>query len=269
MNLIVAVAVLCAFDGKLSTAQSGDSPFQSPSNGTRQVIVAAKHRLVALKVELQERLERYEELKDRYSRVRKESIEIGATPESFPEILKSLQTQKIQLLIDIAGLDVRFESLRQMAMEDAAKNNAVEGEEFFVRLADVQKQRLDDARGLKENGSMSLDEYRRVEIDYLNARLQLSNVQKPAKKVGPMNNAMMEVGLDRAEKKARLEKVESLLAQMTSASNVLEENVDLQRKVERFRGQVAQLETEIRVTETALVRATRELEALGKDETID
>ena len=141
-------------------------------------------------------------------RKRKSTLKVSA--ESYPEILKTIHSQRIQLSIDLAGLEARRDAL-VLAIGNATVKRDKEVLNPYKRLVQVREAELQRSQSLREKGSAGSKEIQNAEVELLEARLRLAEASKPSGSVTYLNSQLLDTSLERAEKTARLDKVASIL----------------------------------------------------------
>ncbi len=183
--------------------------------------------------------------------------ELHISEASFTEILKTLQTQRIQLLIDLDGLNAR-----KMAIEsnrDRAKRQANHQE--IIGLAKKVKAnaetKLERTLDLYQRKSSSIVQVSEAECEVLEAELRLAEtIREFNKDSAESTRDRSQVLIELAERKARLVTVEKLLKQLVPTRTVVEEvsrlngqikgtnsrQIDLANQIERLQKKLQQLD---------------------------
>lgn len=174
--------------------------------------------------------------------------------ESFEEVMRLLQAQRIQLSIDMAGFEARREAM--MKLQDGTQTGAAgpraEIAQKLRDLVQLQRLKLDDLKKLHDAGSVSTGELRDVERQLLEAEIRLAEFELPLNQaqLQEFQQELTAVSIERAEKTARLQRVEELLAQLVRSRTAVQ---SLQENDQRLAASYAdQLELE------QAVRAQRE-----------
>ena len=141
----------------------------------------------------------------------REQDSAGISGEAFPEIVRVLQTQRIELLIDLAGVESRKRVLEELNENEVQKRKAE------VQLQQEKHRALIDSletelRNLTRGSSGDSEKIQRIEAMLDSAKWELAASQKAGKTQSSFAaNELFQVALDFAETKARLAKVEELL----------------------------------------------------------
>ncbi len=242
--------------GSEVSAQSTSSPHPK--------VLEAQMRLDALRANKERLLSDLSELQQQADELFSERVEIireqdanGISLESFPEIVKSLQSNRIDLLIDIAGLDARREFLTQTKLDAQAEARAAILEPIKELLM-VEEQSFERVRQLFERGSVSEAQVAEAERSVLQAKIRLAEASSRMDS-GKLNDDLLVTSLERAEKQARLDKTMELLDSLEISRNAMQfrEEIEIkiessQRKISRLNGVRSDLEGEIRKSEENL-----------------
>ena len=139
--------------------------------------------------------------------LKKREATLSVSADSYPEILKTIQSQRVQLSIDLAGLDARYDAVA-IAIGEATKKQNEEVLKPYKRLVELREAKLNQ---LTKNAATTSKEKRdAAEVELLEARLRLAEASKPSGSLSHLNSQLLDTSLERAEKTARLEKANSL-----------------------------------------------------------
>lgn len=174
---------------------------------------------------------RYEELAEAREQSNAVQDALNVSSASFDEVLRLLQTQRVILTIDLAGVEARFEALRSMALE-SAEESATGGHEIIERLAslvELERDRVQQAERLHETGASSQGDLNLARQCLINAEIRLAEARsgQATESSGPSAPELTALMLDRAEKAARLAKVNELSAEMLKARGPVESAAQL------------------------------------------
>lgn len=135
---------------------------------------------------------------------------MSVSPESYPEVLKTLHSQRIQLSIDLAGIDARYEAIKQ-AIAQVTKRQVESQAGLLQRLVEIRELELDRLKKLANAAAVSTGVLRDAEIALLDAKTRLAQVASPSGGIlGHLNTQLLDTTLQRAETTARLDKAKSL-----------------------------------------------------------
>ncbi len=186
---------------------------------------------------------------------------LNVSSASFDEVLRLLQTQRVLLTIDLAGLEARLE-----AMTSAAKGPASEtgpgGNEIvgrLVSLVELERDRLQHAQELHEKGASSQGDLNLARQCLINAEIRLAEARSGLANNSASPNApeLTALMLDRAEKAARLAKVSELSAEMLKARGPVESAAQLNE-------QLRHTNTELNAAHDRISDSDAQLEAYRK-----
>ncbi len=166
------------------------------------------------------------ELDKMRSELIQQQYELGVSNVSYDEIIRLLQTQRVQLSVDLAGIEARREIL--IAQQESGQKSAGEQTnplaEMIKQLIGIQQERLSSIEALHAKGSAAT-------ADVLNAKQQLLETQiRLAEKIHAANDnrgasmdpELLNVSLARAETAARLNRVNQLLGEYVSARTTID-----------------------------------------------
>jgi hypothetical protein len=181
----------------------------------------------------------------------------GVSSESFPEIMKSLQSNRVDLMIDLAGIDARLTALLKFR-EEMAKKQTESVIEPLSKVLKLEEERLKEIERIVGMGNAAKSELEAAQIRVLEAQVRLAQAKQPPHESGS-NQELLAISLDRAEKQARLEKVEMLLKSFAASRESLEESaqIDLElnevsKRSASFNSDVVSIEAEIELLRGAL-----------------
>jgi len=206
--------------------------------------------------------------------------ESGVAPQAYADVLILLQTMRVQLKIDLAGLQARQEFLRA---DKPAESRMQIRLEFLYRKLEVAKRIEANAFEMREkaqkshsSGIISSEELNKAKIDAETASMRVVELEAELfeakasleESSQPTLAAIQQTGLEIAEKEARLKQVEAQLkATAEVGPGVLQTEIKrrmlghLERERERLLSEISEQELEKRWATSAL----KELEAeLGK-----
>ena len=192
---------------------------------------------------------------------------LGISNESFGDVLKNLQGQRIELMIDLAGMDARRESLTVIQQEsEAGANPDPTTLQLLTKLLELRSKRLDEIKKLNEQGLIGPAELSDAQVELVNAQFKLA-LAKSSNQVSPrINEELINVSLDRAEKRARLVKTEELLKTIIESRKALLENDDVGAKIEAAQRKQEALETEALALENRLKSLDLQLRRLMRED---
>ena len=254
---IVALTI-CGFaccTSSLSLAQSPSSGVNQPPKNVAIEFLHFKHARIKNKINQSDN--RLRELVAERQAIQKNLSENRISEASFAEVMRLLHSQRVQLMIDLAGLEARNELLavqlerQKPESEPAATAKLNELLEAYVAN---QRQALERLQELAKRNSVSSAELLQGKQLLMQAEIRLAeSKQKQAAMRQPTTsiNRLGDTELELAEKKARLAQVESLLTSY----------VDVRRMVEN----AARLERDALAEETLKVKLSAQLVQLESD----
>ena len=204
----LAIGLAMAFTCRQSLAQSVATPPKvSPK------VAALRAELNIIKAEFESRSEMILSVQDQLivfeddlSALRERKSKLAISEQSYPEILKTLHSQRVQLSIDLAGIDARYDAIAIAIKVETEKHN-VDVVMPFKRLIELREAKL---KALNESDKATAQQKQAAEIELLQAKVQLAQATKLSSSLTHLNSQLLDTSLERAEKTARLEKANSL-----------------------------------------------------------
>lgn len=176
--------------------------------------------------------------------------------DSFAEVMRLLQSQRVQLSIDLAGLEARRESLialqRETAGEQGEHRQQVIGK--LKQLVQIQGNKLNLAKELASSGSASQGEVQELEGKLLEAEIRLSEFESAVtdSAVQQFRGELAATSIERAEKQARLHRVEEMLAQIVESRQSVHQLSELDQRIAHSYALQQELEQQLRATQEQL-----------------
>ncbi len=171
--------------------------------------------------------EKIDRLGQEITEVERQHFENGISSESFAEIVRTLQTQRVQLMIDLAGLDARQQAVQEYNAAKTANPLFLEVVNKMQEQVSLHKAANDQARTLYQQAAGSMGEYREAQRELLAAEIQLRQMQlSNSDSPDQATDELRQIALERAEKAARLSKS---LVLLQGLANVPEELRSLDR----------------------------------------
>lgn len=239
--LIAGLSMLLFFDRAAGqTVSNPDPETKQPKRGNAMVIERLKTLASNLEM-VQSEIAKIDKLRAQKV-VQQDSL--GFSLDSFGDIIASLQTQRVELMIDLAGLEARRDELQKIAEAKINSDENKESLQLLQELLALSEKKLHQVEQLVQKGSAPSSEVADANREFIEAKVRLleattKNRVMGATQVGP---PLMAVSLDRAEKQARLEKVEVLLSQLTAGRAQIRELADLNLRYEQYQKQVKTIE---------------------------
>ena len=155
----------------------------------------------------------------------------GISGESFSEIVKNLQAKRIDLLVDIAGLEAKRDTILE-----ANKTNSDDAAivEPLEKIIEIKQAKLEQTRKKLASSSASIDEIRSAEMSLLSSKVQLAGIKSKKDSSNLLSDALLDTSLALSESKARLAKTESLLQEVLPARKELERRTRLKEQAPRL-----------------------------------
>lgn len=182
-------------------------------------------RVLELEREIQERLDRIKTsetiiadaddrsrlLQDKIELLKQEETKMSVSSESYPEVLKTLHSQRVQLLIDLAGIEARHKAIEE-AIDRVRFETSAKIDDSLKRLLAIRERDLERLRQLHANGTVSMNEISKAEVALLEAKTRVAQLKEPSDgMLDHLNGQLLDTSLEKAEKTARLSKANMLI----------------------------------------------------------
>lgn len=257
----LVVFVATTMFSTVSNAQSDSPSTSSLAESIRANILS----LESQKGSLNAMLETLQAKLDRVTQSRLDSIKkqdsIGVSAESFPEIMKTLQSQRIQLTIDLAGLQARRNALAK-AKEDLLNDAEIPALDPLHKILVIEKQKLARVKELVDQGVQSESQLLAARSRVLAAEVKIAETKSrysQSNYTDRINSDLLDASLDRAEKQARLESTESLLEILKSSRVLVEKATATESAIITRRDQIEQLNAELADLEARIIQLNKRL----------
>ncbi len=253
LSLLTLAATGCFFSSSASAWQSvGESKPKPPSQRVKALsahLHQVEKQLQVLATQIDQSQHELDMARTKHEElIRDKGPNAGLSVSSFGEIVGYLQSQKVALTIDLAGLDAR-----QSAIEEAAKKASQSGKHNMERqvmidklhqIVNVQRQKLEQAEKLRKQGSASEGDFQDAERQLLEAEIRLADATASFGQAedSTWNQQLIAVSLDRAEKQARLQRVEDLLAQYAATRPSVDQVNELNQVIGQLNARVQELQ---------------------------
>lgn len=160
-------------------------------------------------------------LRDDIGKKQKRLDSMNISPVAFDEVMRMLQTKRINLMIELAGLDVRQQEAKKLAAESTGGS----GDGFLKhldKLADDAQSNVQRIQGRLGSKHPQVLEAQRLlaEAESKKAEYQASRSQ----------STLVEVSVARAERIAQLKVVEELLKQYVGEARGVIADIDMKNK---------------------------------------
>lgn len=199
-----------------------------------------------------------------------EQFKKGISSESYTEIVRTLQTQRVQLMIDLAGLEARQQAVQEYSAAKNANPLFLEVIDKMQEQVEILKETSEHAKTLHEKRAGSMGDYRDAQRSLLAAeiqlrQMQLSNSESPEQ----TGDELRRIALERAEKSARLNKTSELLQELETVPEELNSLSQLKSQAAVSFNRFLVLEGEIKRVQAEHDETTRLLNELMKNQADD
>lgn len=204
-------------------------------------------------------------LQKRADAVLESQAKMNVSKESYPEVLKALHLQRVQLMIDLAGLDARQKVLTsRLKKVDSTKSQRMR--DTLEKIVTLKTRQLEQIRKMSEIGDASLQELRKAELALLESKLKLTQIKNESSERAGLNDQFVELALSQAETRARLEKTTSLIGEIeplrkdiAKFDTFIDEKKQLIIDRNRYRTRLLELSDRLAKIENDIIKTTEEL----------
>jgi chromosome segregation ATPase len=208
-----------------------------------------------------------DKLEHEIRRLQRLHFEKGISGEAFPDILRSLQTQRIQLTIDLAGLDARQKAILEYNASQSANPLVAEIIDLMESQVAAFDSQIEKVQQMYLNGVVSDEEIANLKNRQIDAKIQLQQTRlEYSGGLAASGDELRQIALQRAEQHARLEKTEELLQGLASAPDEFTSLERLEAREKRMMDQLLELEEVRRSQEAQRAYWKRQLEDLQKQQ---
>ena len=210
---------LAGQDDSISPNLSASQIAQELSHVESNLGVFAQNKL-AFESRLSKLQAQLEDLQNQRSELLKQQDKLGVSSASYDEIMRLLQTQKVQLTIDLAGIEARRDAMieqRELGKKAESENN-VPVAESLKELGKIQNERLRQIEAMHAKGVAPQSEVLDAKQQLLEVQIRLAGLSNPnGADRQPLDGEMINISLSRAETVARLHKVDQLLEEYSGS----------------------------------------------------
>jgi len=152
-------------------------------------------------------------------------------------IMIQLMSRRIDLMIDIAGLTARQESVQQDSSKQqaAAREVLLEKIKMQQQIYEIATTKRDHIKLLYESGTALASKLSSIEQDVANQRIKYLELKQQLQAVPEGDLALGQTTLQLAEKRAQLQMVNQLLSEAAAARPIQAELEKLQSRLARVR----------------------------------
>jgi hypothetical protein len=233
LSLIILATALTIFPSHPASAMQAVEPNPKPNPKELAETARAEYQLALEEVEKAKADHREaRQLRDQFIKTANESAEeqllleqIGRMENEIAEnaliseanILSLLTARRVELIIDIAGLNAKLEHVLKLDSDQRADRSEI-GEKIVQAQQQqlvLAQEKLSRVNGLHSAGNVPQAEVKEAELDVAKAELALLEKRKALEQPRKAE-AQVEIGLELAEKKSQLKTVQELLEQAAS-----------------------------------------------------
>lgn len=232
MTALALIVVIGLTNPTKSNAQ--ENPFDRQQIFENQQTLATIDRRIAITMErLHQNEKLFVSLSEKLARLGDRPSVSGIPQSSYEAILSDLQNQRIHLTIDLVGLAAREKSLIESsrALEtNPLQQKIIENLEKQVGLIKKEQERAD---ALYQQGSIPQSELDNLARMQLTAELKLLEMQMNMAGSAFKSQELQRIVHDRAESKARLAQIESMIPTLVAERDHVKEFAAVQDRLKQ------------------------------------
>lgn len=223
-----------------------------------------------LKEDLKQRIETYSnsllEAESDLETLESKAEKPGISDESYSEIISTLQGSRVQLLIDLAGLDAKQKAIDSLGEQQKQKSaGSDELLEQLERMYQLQTQNMEELIALAKNGTASQRDVREASIKMIELKIRIIQERQKVNMNPQLVDQLIQISIEVAEKKARLEQVDQMLAEFIDSRDVLLSKKKLQRKIIVIEGSINRSKMEMEQIDHQIAEFTKQINSLEND----
>ena len=253
-----------------SVINSSELKAQTSEPGLRQLMLEIRNaelkcqrmedRLEEIKKDRVSSAKRLAELREQREKGLKQQDKIGVSADSYSTIITTLQSKRVDLLVDIAGMEARENTIKKIRREMEAGGADVISQ--LEKLVEIQKSNLQSVAQRYKVASASKSEVNAAESKLLEIEIRLTEAKRQSKSSALLDDIFVKSTLDHAEKKARLEMTESLLNSFAQSRKNLEQQIALRQELDQATINLKKQDSEILLGESEILRRKLQIEDL-------
>jgi hypothetical protein len=222
LAVLVIFAVLSATLDSAALAQS--APAKTKSAVTR----GYEARLIRLREQFARAEENVSKLAAERERLFEKLRAKNVNEASFSDVLRLLQTERVQLIIDLAGLDARKD-----AIVDLQQKNQSEGdqEKLLKQIMQQMESNLARAEKLYDGNLLSAQGLQEARVSVLKAKLRYAETAKN-RQADENVELLTRITIEQTEKRAQLATIEQLLEQYQQSRTTVDALRHLEKQYE-------------------------------------
>ncbi len=166
----------------------------------------------------------------------------GVSEAAYPEILTQLQVQRINLSIELAGLDAKSKHLQAMLSKPPGETQdatLVKRRQMLEELLSLEQRELKGLQELEKAGAVSSRQVSELRKRVMGVEVQLLELESPSSNRTPetiwAGDVLAKVAMDRIEVAAKLAKIDELLVPQQRVRSMLSEIEQLRSKLSEMR----------------------------------
>ena len=210
---LVALVILLNPSNVVSqTGGNGAAPATLPDNTAKELqfkrrstfefLEKTEKRLKEFQVQRKEEEKRFAELSKKREATLKKDDGNAVSTESYTAIIQTLQSQRVSLLVDLAGMEARERAIRNIRSEMESEGTEIIDQ--LEQLVKIQQSNLDAISQRVKVAAASKAELNSAKSKLLEVEIRLAEAKQKSKTPTYLNDFYVKSSLDQAEKKLGL-----------------------------------------------------------------
>lgn len=218
-----------------------------------------------LEATLEDGLAKAADLERKLTELKWANIEQVVASESYPDVIKSLHSQRVQLMISVAGLEARRKAI--LAATEQVTNKTVD-EELLKPLQEsvkIRSEMYQTAMSQEANNEISKSIVLQAQLAMLNAQSRLAEVKSNARSSETLDRltaSLLDSSLELAEQKAMLAETESLVNRIEPAQRKFQEVEEVRNSMSSTQQAINVAQAQLNEVKVKISNFTAELEEL-------
>lgn len=227
------------------TAEKAELEFQRRSS--LKYLKEIEKQLKEVRIQKKEEEKQFADLNGKYEASLEKEDGISVSTESYTAIIQTLQSQRVELLVDVAGMEAREKAISEIRNKMEAEGTGIISQ--LEQLVEIQKSNLQAVSQRYKRNAVSVSEMNVAKSKLLEVEIRLAEAKQKSKSPAYLDDFFVKSSLDQAEKKARLEMTESLLSTFAQSRKKLEQQIRIQQQYTNSKLQLQMTERNIAALE--------------------
>ena len=237
LALLVALALIANTSKSTAAFQSVPPTTQNRVANVKSLIESAEMQKESTLLQIEKNNKALLEAETELEALKAKMEKDGISGESYTDVISLLQSSKVQLLIDLAGLDAKKKTINTLQKnQNTSAGAAAEMLEQLERMYQLQEENMDELKKLAASKAISQQAIRDAEMRLIELRIRMIQEKQQVTGNPQLVEQLIQISIEQAEKKARLEQVEIMLSQFIESRDTLTSKNRLQQQINVFKG---------------------------------